>query len=140
MLDLLGGDGVPEVVLDALRALLPGPVGVLVPNPAGRYPVAVGEDRTTLGVRVPRLAVPVFAPPIVQTSANLAGEPSPARLDAVPAVIRDGCDVVLDGGTRPGTASTIVDLRGLREDGSGGWRIVREGAVAMATIAAALDG
>jgi hypothetical protein len=55
-------------------------------------------------------------------------------------VIRAGCDVALDGGPRPGTASTMVDLRGLREDRSGGWRIVREGAVPTAAIAAALGG
>src|SRR4051794_10481447 len=39
----------------ALARLLPGGVTVLVPNQAGRFPLACGPDPTTLGVRVPAL-------------------------------------------------------------------------------------
>src|ERR1700757_4923260 len=35
--------------------LLPGPVTVLLPNRAGRFPLACGDDLTTFGLRVPVL-------------------------------------------------------------------------------------
>jgi L-threonylcarbamoyladenylate synthase len=130
-------DGAGDRVLAAMAALLPGPVGVLVPNPAERFAVATGPDPATLGVRVPRLPSPVDAPPVVQTSANRAGGADPATVDAVPRPIRRACDLVLDRGPRPGTPSTIVDLRGLA-DPAGPWRLVRAGALPTDAVVAAL--
>lgn len=127
-----------EAVREAFRRLLPGPIGVLVPNPGRRYAIATG-DGDALGIRVPRLLEPVDALPVVQTSANLAGGPDALTVADVPSAIRDGCALTLDRGPRPGTASTVVDLRGLA-DARGTWRIVREGAVPRAAIATALDG
>ena len=43
----------------------------------------------------------------------------------MPAAIRAGADLVIDGGELPGTPSTVVDLR---EYEAGRWSIVREGA------------
>jgi L-threonylcarbamoyladenylate synthase len=54
----------------------------------------------------------------------------------VPQRIRDGADLVLDGGGLPGTPSTVVDLRSLDADGT--WTVVREGLVSAAAVAAAL--
>lgn len=127
-----------EAVREAFRRLLPGPIGVLVPNPGRRYAVAVG-DGEALGIRVPRLAEPVDAPPVVQTSANLAGGPDALTPGDVPDEIRDGCALILDRGPRPGVPSTLVDLRGLA-DGRGTWHVVREGAVRRSAVAAALAG
>ncbi len=42
--------------------------------------------------------------PVLQSSANLAGAPDARRLDDVPASIRDGADLVLDGGELAGHA------------------------------------
>lgn len=131
-------DAVPAAVLAALPRLLPGPVGVLLPNPGGAFPAAAGDAPGTLGVRVPRLAQPVDAPPVVQTSANRAGGPDPATLDAVPPAIRAAARLVRDAGPRPGRPSTIVDLRRAHE--GAGWDLVREGAVPRTAIAARLDG
>lgn len=131
-------DGAPDSVLRAVGRLLPGPVGLIVPNPQRRFGPACGDDPTTLGIRVPRLAVSVTAHPIVQTSANLAGGPDPTTLAAVPAAVREGADLLLDAGERPGTPSTIVDLRGVTDATPDGWRIVREGPVTADAIAAAL--
>jgi L-threonylcarbamoyladenylate synthase len=127
-----------EAVREAFRRLLPGPVGVLVPNPGRRYAVAVG-DGDALGIRVPRLAESVDALPVVQTSANLAGGPDALTVDDVPADIRAGCALTIDRGPRPGVPSTLVDLRGLA-DARGTWRVVREGAVPRAAVATALAG
>ncbi|WP_051471708.1 L-threonylcarbamoyladenylate synthase [Patulibacter minatonensis] len=131
-------DGAGEDVLHAMRCLLPGPVGVLVPNPARRYALALGDDPTTLGLRVPLLAAAVDAPAVVQTSANRAGGPDPAQIEDVPDDIRDACALVLDRGRRSGRPSTIVDLRGLAT--GDGWSVVREGAVPRAEIGRLLDG
>jgi L-threonylcarbamoyladenylate synthase len=109
--------------------LLPGGVTLLLPNPQRRFPLACTTDPETLGVRVPFLA-PVGRP-VLQSSANLAGGPDAKRLEDVPQSIRDGADLVLDGGDLPGVPSTVVDLRAPE------WRIVREGAVSAERVEAA---
>jgi L-threonylcarbamoyladenylate synthase len=121
------------------RRLLPGGVTLLLPNPERRFPLACGPDPDTLGIRVPD--IPVLAAvtrPVLQTSANLAGGADARSLDDVPVAIRSHADLVLEGGTLPGTPSTVIDLRGW-EDG-GVWRIVRAGAVPQTAVAAAAEG
>ena len=111
----------------ALTQLLPGQVTVLVPNPERRFPLACGEDPTTLGLRV--ASVPALAGvrwPVLQSSANLAGGAEARTLDEVPEQLRAEADMVIDGGELPGTPSTVVDLRAYEQDGS--WSIVRAGA------------
>ena len=122
----------------ALRRLMPGPVSVLVPNPAGRYPLACGADPGTLGVRV--VDVPALAGvrwPVLQSSANLAGGPDPRALHEVPDEIRRAAEMVVDGGELPGTPSTVVDLREFESRGA--WTIVRPGGLPDADVRAALD-
>ncbi len=116
----------------ALDALLPGPVTVLLADPHRRFPLAGGE---LLGVRVIDSGLSL-AGPVLQSSANAAGGDDARRLQDVPRAIRDGADLVIDGGELPGTPSTVIDLSSLERDGS--WRIVRHGAVAEAAIARAL--
>jgi L-threonylcarbamoyladenylate synthase len=122
---------------EAMRRLLPGPVTLLLSNPRRRYPLACGPDPGTLGLRVPDLPqLSTISVPVLQSSANHAGGPDARRLDDVPADIRHGADLVLDGGELPGTASTVIDLR-LYEDG-GDWSVVRSGALAPEAIATVL--
>nr|MDQ3850145.1 hypothetical protein [Actinomycetota bacterium] len=75
---------------------------------------------------------------VLQSSANLSGGRDPRRLHEVPAVVRAGADLVLDGGELPGVPSTVLDLRGYEE--AGRWDVLREGALAPETIAARLEG
>jgi L-threonylcarbamoyladenylate synthase len=122
----------------AMTRILPGGLTLLLPNPAGRFPLACGADLHTVGVRVPDLpALAGVRWPALQSSANRAGGPDPHRLEDVPELIRAAVDLVIDGGELPGTPSTVVDLRGY-EDG-GGWSMVRLGAVGEEELAAALD-
>jgi len=126
---------------DALLALLPGPVTLLLANPAARFPLACGPETSVLGLRVPALAPAIAAlgavrRPVLQSSANLAGGSEARRLADLDAGIRAGADLLLDGGELPGVASTIVDLTGY--EAAGAWTVVREGAVPAAAIAAAL--
>jgi L-threonylcarbamoyladenylate synthase len=125
----------------AIEALLPGPVALLLPNRGRRFPLACGPDPDTLGLRVPLLAGSLSAlqavpGPVLQSSANLSGGNDASRLAEVPARLRDGADLVLDGGELPGTASTVVDLRDYER--SGDWRVLRRGPLAEETLAVAL--
>jgi L-threonylcarbamoyladenylate synthase len=117
----------PELVLEA-RALLPGPVTLVVPNPAGRFPWLTGANPDAIGIRVPELtgsAAQILerVGVVVATSANRPGEPDPRSLNDVPEEIRNGAGAVVDGGTLPGTPSTVVDLTGPEP------RVLREGAL-----------
>ncbi|MDP9345464.1 MAG: Sua5/YciO/YrdC/YwlC family protein [Actinomycetota bacterium] len=129
----------------ALRTLLPGPVTLLLPNPAGRFPLACATGTGgggVLGVRVPALppalaALEAVRRPVLQSSANAAGAADARTLSAVPESIRAHADLVLDGGELPGTPSTVVDLRAWELDGR--VEIVREGALAAAEVRARLQ-
>jgi L-threonylcarbamoyladenylate synthase len=125
----------------AIEALVPGPVTLLLPNRARRFPLACGPDRGTLGLRVPLLADSLSAlqavpGPVLQSSANLSGGQDARRLVEVPAGLRDGADLVLDGGELPGAASTVVDLRDYEH--SGEWRVLRRGPLTQDSLVAAL--
>lgn len=125
----------------AFDRLLPGPVTLLVPNPARRFPLACGPDPERLGVRVPDLGgalEPLAAArwPVLQSSANPSGGADARRLADVDARIRAGVDLQLDGGELPGTPSTVIDLTAY-EDG-GDWSIVRQGALSRGDVAARL--
>jgi L-threonylcarbamoyladenylate synthase len=121
----------------ALWRLLPGGLTLLVPNPAGRFPLACGEDPGTLGIRVPLApALQGVRWPALQSSANLAGAPEARRLEDVPAILRRAADLLIDGGELPGTPSTVLDLR--RYETGGEWSVLRAGAVGQDVLADAL--
>ncbi|MDX6492698.1 MAG: L-threonylcarbamoyladenylate synthase [Gaiellaceae bacterium] len=123
------------------RALLPGPLTLILPNPARRFRWVAGESYDAIGVRVPALDGPAAevleqVGCVIATSANLAGGPDPRRLEAVPEEIRGGVAATIDGGELPGTPSTVLDFTGDEP------KVVREGAVpapeALERAAAAL--
>lgn len=129
---LLAGDvhrlleRLPELDERVLRALLPGPYTLVLPNPDRRYPWLGGDD--TIGVRVPDLpagssTVLDEVGAVLATSANLHGGPDPRRLEDVPEEIREACGALVDGGELAGTPSTVLDLTGPEP------KVLREGAV-----------
>jgi L-threonylcarbamoyladenylate synthase len=122
----------------ALAALLPGPVTVVVHNPAQRYPLACREDPERLGIRLIGGPLEGLATPLFQTSANQTGAPAPARFGDVPGEIRAGADLAIDGGELAGSPSTVVDATGLEL--GGGWAILRQGGMAEDEVAARLAG
>ena len=125
---------VPELrgrTADRVRALLPAPLTLILPNPARRFPWLNGPRPDAIGVRVP--AVQGAARDVLEqvgavtaTSANLHGGPDPNRLADVPHEIRRGCVAEIDGGELPGISSTVLDLTGPEP------RVVRDGAVPAA--------
>jgi L-threonylcarbamoyladenylate synthase len=117
---------------DALGALLPGPVTLVVDNPERRYPLASGDHPERLGVRLIEGSLGGARCAILQTSANRSGEPAPTRFEDIDAEILAGADLAIDGGRLRGEPSTVVDLTALDSEGS--WRVLREGAVGTAQI------
>jgi L-threonylcarbamoyladenylate synthase len=108
------------------RLLLPGPVTLVVPNPARRFRWLTGANPGTIGIRVPELDGPGAevlerAGAVAATSANLPGEPDPKELEEVPEEIRAGAAAVVAGGELPGKPSTVIDLTGPEP------RVLREG-------------
>lgn len=118
---------------EALRALLPGALTLLLANPRARYPLAGGG---LLGVRV----IDVGLDPgmeVLQSSANRSGAPDARALADVEESIRAGVDLVIDGGRLAGKPSTVVDLE--QFELTGDWTIRREGAVSPAAVGLALE-
>jgi L-threonylcarbamoyladenylate synthase len=128
---------IPELDEAPLRALLPGPFTLVLPNPARRYPWLAGERPETIGVRVPELPDDVrhildTVAAVAATSANDPGGPDPRTLADVPERIRNAC-AALDAGPLPGTPSTVLDLTGAEP------RVLREGAIATKEALALLN-
>jgi L-threonylcarbamoyladenylate synthase len=122
----------------ALRALLPGPFTLILPNPAQRFPWLTGARPETIGVRIPQLqrGARVLLDRVgglAATSANRPGEPDARRLEEVPEEIRAACAAAVDGGELPGVPSTVVDLTGPEP------QILREGALSAAEVLDRLD-
>jgi L-threonylcarbamoyladenylate synthase len=120
----------PTSARSAARTLLPGPLTLVLPNPARRFAWLNADRADALGVRVPELAGPggevlEALELLVATSANLPGGRDPQRVEDVPDELRRVCAVVVDGGELPGTPSMVVDLTGDEPV------VLREGAVAV---------
>jgi len=82
----------------------PGPVTLVVP---GR------KEGQTIGLRLPALELPraladIAGHPLLQTSANRAGEPAALNAAAVLESLGGAVDLLLDGGRTPGSGSSTV--------------------------------
>jgi tRNA A37 threonylcarbamoyladenosine synthetase subunit TsaC/SUA5/YrdC len=96
-------------------------------NPARRFRWLCGATPTAIGIRVPVLGeagrrVVERVGVVAATSANLHGGPDPRTLAEVPTELLDRVGAAVDGGTLPGTPSTVLDLTGPEP------RVLREGA------------
>ena len=116
----LTGALLPELearVADACRILLPGPLTLVVPNPARRFPHLCGDTPERIGVRVPVLNAAVAALTddvggILITSANERGGPDPATLEEVPRSLLQAAGFAVDGGILRGVPSSVIDITG----------------------------
>lgn len=130
-----------ELSADALalsRALWPGPLTLVVSDPAGRFPEGVRGPAGGVAVRIcshpfVRALLGRWKRPLLSTSANPPGE-SPAvtaiglaeRLSARPHA--DRLWIVDAGPLEPSRPSTLIDCAG------NGCRVLREGAVPLERI------
>jgi L-threonylcarbamoyladenylate synthase len=116
---------------------------VAVESDARDVESGAGEaDLDSLGLRVPQLGenlavLGTVGMPVLQSSANVSGEPDVRRLADVAPRLREGADLLLDGGELPGVASTVLDLRSYERDGA--WRVLRAGPVDAAALDRALS-
>lgn len=105
----------------------PGGLTLVLPRAAGFDADLGGTDTATVGVRVPDHDVPRELArrvgPLVTTSANRHGRPTPAT--AADAAAELGVAVWLDGGVLGGAPSTVVRVLGESVE------ILRQGAVAV---------
>lgn len=121
----------------ALQVLLPGPLTLLLANRAERFAPACRTDPHTLGLRVPRLppqlaALGSLTRPVMQSSANISGEPDARALAEVDERLLEGADLVIDGGRLPGTPSTVIDLRDYGIERR--WHVLREAALPRSAV------
>ena len=131
---------VPELPVRAreiARALLPGPLTLVLPNPGRRFGWLNERRPDAVGARVPAIAgdggdVLAAVGVLVATSANLPGHPDPRCVEDVPPAIREAVAAVVDGGELPGIPSTVVDLTGAAPV------VLREGAVRADEVMARL--
>lgn len=113
-----------------IKAFLPGALTLVLPA-ARSIPDIITAGGKTVAVRVPAHPVPLaliegLGAPIVGTSANRSGLPSPLTADEVRSQLGDKIDFIIDGGKCPGgKESTIVDVTGKEPV------VLREGAVPL---------
>jgi L-threonylcarbamoyladenylate synthase len=99
-----------------IDSFLPGAITLVLPA-SGLVPEYLRTKEGTIALRIPGHAVPLAliagtGEPMVGTSANLSGKPSPLTAAEVRSQLGHSVDVVIDGGRCPGTESTIIDVTG----------------------------
>jgi len=119
--DLSQIDGVAHHVSETAwllaRTFLPGALTLVLPK-AGSVSDIISGGGQTVAIRVPAHPIPLaiisgLGAPIVGTSANISGHPSPLTADEVRAQFGDEIDLIIDGGRCPGgKESTVVDVTG----------------------------
>jgi len=109
----------------------PGPLTLILPRAEGFDVDLGGNERRTVGVRVPKepraLEILRRTGPLAVTSANRSGTKEAVTLDEARSVFGDEVDAYVDGGRCVGVPSTIVFLAGER-------RLLREGPIPSAQV------
>ena len=109
-------DSVPAIAWRLIEKFLPGPLTIVLYKAESVLDAVTGGG-DTVAVRIPAHPVPVALAervgPIVGTSANLTGKPSPLTAGEVRSQLGDKLDLIIDGGWCPGgRESTVVDVTG----------------------------
>jgi len=106
---------VPPVAWLLIRSFLPGALTIVLPK-SNSVADIITAGGTTIAVRIPAHPIPValvegLGTPIVGTSANLSGRPSPLTAAEVYSQLGDKIDLIIDGGRCLGDReSTIIDV------------------------------
>jgi L-threonylcarbamoyladenylate synthase len=125
---------VPEVAWRLVEQFWPGGLTLVVKKNVW-VPDSITAGGNTVAVRVPDHPVTIalirgLGNPVVGTSANISGEPSPVTAEEVNRQLGNKVDLIVDGGKCPGgIESTVVDVSGSSPT------ILREGAVSREDIA-----
>ncbi|MDR1617143.1 MAG: threonylcarbamoyl-AMP synthase [Syntrophomonadaceae bacterium] len=127
----------PEAI-KLMQAFWPGPLSIVLPG-GDELPEEVRGGKDNIGLRMPShpvaLALIEKSGPLVATSANLSGRPSPVTAQDVMRDLEGRVAAIIDGG--PATAkveSTVVDLTGRP------YKILRLGAISAEKLKKAAPG
>lgn len=124
-----------DAFYDLARKFWPGPLTIIV-KASSRLPLKVTANTGNVALRVPAAAIPIAVlraagVPLTATSANLSGAVECTTAEQLRDQLNDRIEFIVDGGPSPRQVpSTIVDL----SDDSGGWRVVRQGAISVAEV------
>jgi L-threonylcarbamoyladenylate synthase len=107
---------VPDIAYD-LMEYAENPLTLVMPGAKNISPALINEDGS-IGIRVPKhdfctQLIQRLRKPLVSTSANISGQPSPKNFGEVSADILEGVDYVVDleqHDLSPKTPSTIMRL------------------------------
>ncbi len=125
----------PDSFYELARKFWPGPLTIIV-QASSRLPLKVTANTGNVALRVPAAAIPIAVlqaakVPITATSANLSGAAECTSAEQLRDQLGERLEFIVNGGPSPRQVpSTIVDL----SDESGGWRVIREGAVSSDEI------
>jgi tRNA threonylcarbamoyl adenosine modification protein (Sua5/YciO/YrdC/YwlC family) len=130
---------VPGWARTLVERFWPGPL-TLVCHQQSSLQWDLGDTRGTVAIRMPDhdLAREILerTGPLAVSSANTTGSPAATDADAAERMLGDEVAVIVDAGASPGgEASTIVDVTA-----SDRGRVLRQGALALDDLNAALDG
>jgi len=105
------GISAPPEILNALDSIWPAPLTAVLPL---RKPVPASRGANTLAIRIPALdwlrELVARTGPLVSTSANRSGEPPVENPRLLAHDLQDHIDAIIDGGTRAGKPSAVLDL------------------------------
>lgn len=107
---------IPDIAIDLVQVSV-SPMTVIYPDAIGLATNVVAEDGS-VGIRIPmndfcRTLASRLRHPIVSTSANISGEPTPKRFTEISDEIRTSVDYVVDSSLEKGStgkASSIVKV------------------------------
>lgn len=124
---------IPDLAWRLAERFFPGALTLVLWKAPSVSPIVTGGG-DTVAVRVPNHPIPIaliegLGNPIIGTSANLSGRPSPLTAQEVYEQLGGKVDLIIDGGRCPGgIESTVLDLTGDIP------RIMREGVVPASII------
>jgi len=126
---------IPPAATILMNAFWPGPLTIVFPA-AGGLSDAVTAGTGSVGIRLsgwqPLVNLLRQVGPVTGTSANREGMPPPRTVEEVQDNLGDALDLIIDAGPTPGgRPSTVIDVQGPI-------RIIRDGAIEGAAIAAQL--
>lgn len=126
-------DPVPPIAWRLIQTFMPGALTIVL-HKSKAVPDIVTAGGRTVAIRIPNHPVPIalirgLRAPIVGTSANLSGRPSPLTAVEVRTQFGSKVDLVIDGGRCSSSReSTIVDVTGKTPV------VLREGAISREAL------
>lgn len=130
ILDLSGWDSPPLRKL--LKQIFPGPITLLLPRKR-HFELGYWNQFQDIGFRLPdhrfsRELVGAAGFPLITTSANLSGEPSPAYAQEISEEVANSVELVIDSGVCPfKVPSTIISV----DIGKRDFKVIRSGAFSI---------